>query len=226
MLLLRLKESRAGLLSGAAPFAGTETLEPDIEATQTNARGSRTPQNTQSIWEQSSHPVALVFHLLFRTGAIAIYLFGKLFTERNTFIFIICVLLLSFDFWTVKNVTGRLLVGLRWWNDIQPDGTNAWVFESRDPSRPVNPMDSRIFWISLYATLVIWLFLAFFTIFEPTWLIIVAIAITLNMANVVGYTQCDKDAKKKWATGFAARAATNPNMFGRLFSAGIGRFFG
>jgi len=29
----------------------------------------------------------------------------------------ICVLLLSsFDFWTVKNVTGRLLVGLRWWN--------------------------------------------------------------------------------------------------------------
>jgi hypothetical protein len=46
------------------------------------------------------------------------------------------------------------------------------------------------------------------------------------MANVVGYTQCDKDAKKKWATGFAARAATNQSMFGRLFSAGLGRFFG
>ncbi|GES89555.1 Golgi apparatus membrane protein tvp23 [Rhizophagus clarus] len=218
-------ESRANLLSGAAPFAGTETLEPDIEATQdTNARASQNTQ-TQSIWEQSSHPVALVFHLLFRTGAIAIYLFGKLFTDHDTFIFIICVLLLSFDFWTVKNVTGRLLVGLRWWNDIQPDGTNAWVFESRDPSKPVNPIDSRIFWISLYATLAIWLFLAFLTLFDPKWLIIVTVAITLNMANVIGYTQCDKDAKKKWATGFAARAA-NPNMFGRLFSAGLGRFFG
>ncbi len=28
------------------------------------------------------------------------------------------VLLLAFDFWTVKNVSGRLLVGLRWWNEV------------------------------------------------------------------------------------------------------------
>src|SRR5581483_2278907 len=81
-----------------------------------------------------SHPVALTFHLLFRTGALVIYLFGRLFTSNVPLIFIICVLLLSFDFWTVKNVTGRLLVGLRWWNDIQPDGTNVWIFESRDVS--------------------------------------------------------------------------------------------
>jgi hypothetical protein len=47
------------------------------------------------------------------------------------------------------------------------------------------------------------------------------------MANVVGYTQCDKDAKKKWAASFATRAATsNPSMVGKLFSAGLGRFFG
>lgn len=46
------------------------------------------------------------------------------------------------------------------------------------------------------------------------------------MANVVGYTQCDKDAKKKWATNLATRAATsNPGMVGKLFSAGLGRFF-
>jgi hypothetical protein len=81
-----------------------------------------------------SHPVALAFHLLFRTAALVTFLFGTLFTKNVTLIFIICVLLLSFDFWTVKNVTGRLLVGLRWWNDIQPDGTNVWVFESRDVS--------------------------------------------------------------------------------------------
>jgi hypothetical protein len=38
--------------------------------------------------------------------------------------------LLASDFWTVKNVTGRLLVGLRWWNNIKDDGENEWVFES------------------------------------------------------------------------------------------------
>ncbi len=48
--------------------------------------------------------------------------------------FICCILLLAFDFWTVKNVSGRLLVGLRWWNEVKEDGTNVWVFESK----PVN----------------------------------------------------------------------------------------
>ena len=41
------------------------------------------------------------------------------------------VLLLAADFWTVKNVTGRLLVGLRWWNKVNEDGSTEWVFESR-----------------------------------------------------------------------------------------------
>lgn len=30
----------------------------------------------------------------------------------------------------VKNVTGRLLVGLRWWNDGNSDSGEAWRFES------------------------------------------------------------------------------------------------
>jgi len=41
-------------------------------------------------------------------------------------------MLLAFDFWTVKNISGRLLVGLRWWNEINEDGTNSWLFESKD----------------------------------------------------------------------------------------------
>ncbi|CAG8439068.1 1097_t:CDS:2 [Acaulospora morrowiae] len=232
--------SSASLLSGAAPFAISGSLEPDVEAgRESNVRGniesntvpasavqSNNNQN-QSIWDQSSHPVALFFHLLFRTAAVIVYLFGSLITSNFPLIFIICVLLLSFDFWTVKNVSGRLLVGLRWWNDIQPDGSNVWMFESRDPSRPVNATDSRIFWSSLYITVVIWILFAFLSLFEPKWLLIVGVAITLNLANVIGYTQCDKDAKKKWATGLAARAATaNSGIAGRLFSAGLGKIFG
>lgn len=30
-----------------------------------------------------------------------------------------------------QNVTGRLMVGLRWWNHIDEDGKSHWVFESR-----------------------------------------------------------------------------------------------
>lgn len=31
----------------------------------------------------------------------------------------------------MKNVTGRLMVGLRWWNYVDDDGVSHWVFESR-----------------------------------------------------------------------------------------------
>lgn len=46
-------------------------------------------------------------------------------------LFLTIVLLLSIDFWVVKNVTGRLMVGLRWWNKVEEDGTSVWVFESK-----------------------------------------------------------------------------------------------
>ena len=46
-------------------------------------------------------------------------------------LFLTVVLLLAFDFWTVKNVTGRLMVGLRWWNKVDEDGTSSWQFESK-----------------------------------------------------------------------------------------------
>lgn len=77
-----------------------------------------------------SHPLAAFFFLFFRIGAILTYVLGSIFSDNFTLIFVLAILQLAFDFWTVKNVSGRLLVGLRWWNEIQPDGSNKWVFES------------------------------------------------------------------------------------------------
>jgi hypothetical protein len=36
--------------------------------------------------------------------------------------FVIITIFAAMDFWTVKNVTGRLLVGLRWWSEIDEQG--------------------------------------------------------------------------------------------------------
>ena len=60
---------------------------------------------------------------------------------NSVLLFVIIVLLLAFDFWTVKNVSGRLLCGLRWWNETGPDGESVWVFESADvfPSHAQTP---------------------------------------------------------------------------------------
>ncbi|XP_028122048.1 uncharacterized protein LOC114319241 [Camellia sinensis] len=47
-------------------------------------------------------------------------------------IFVVTVLLAALDFWVVKNVSGRILVGLRWWNEITDEGESVWKFECLD----------------------------------------------------------------------------------------------
>ncbi|XP_023561820.1 Golgi apparatus membrane protein TVP23 homolog B-like [Octodon degus] len=77
------------------------------------------------------HPVASFFHLFFRVSAIIVYLLCELLSSSFIACVVTIILLLSCDFWAVKNVTGRLMVGLRWWNHIDEDGKSHWVFESR-----------------------------------------------------------------------------------------------
>ena len=45
------------------------------------------------------------------------------------------MLLLAADFYYLKNIAGRRLVGLRWWNEVNTTtGDSHWVFESQDRS--------------------------------------------------------------------------------------------
>lgn len=147
----------------------------------------------------SSHPITACFHLLFKTVALLLYLFSGMFTSNYIFVAVLVILLLAFDFWTVKNVTGRLLVGLRWWSHVREDGSNEWVFESLENMNEVNPNDSRVFWFGLYAPVGAWggLLVIDLLKFNLQWLVVVAAALAMSMANVVGYTKCSSDAKKK-----------------------------
>lgn len=48
------------------------------------------------------HPIAYLFHLLFKCSAFALYFFGSLFGMNTTMMYVSTILLLAFDFWTVK----------------------------------------------------------------------------------------------------------------------------
>lgn len=82
-----------------------------------------------------SHPYVTFFHLFFRGMAVVTYILCGWFSDSFITSFVIVILLLSADFWTVKNITGRLLVGLRWWNYIDDNGQSHWVYESRKVNR-------------------------------------------------------------------------------------------
>ncbi|KAL7979353.1 hypothetical protein Chor_015377 [Crotalus horridus] len=130
-----------------------------------------------------------------KVSAIVTYLFCDWFSKSFIACFLIILLLLSFDFWSVKNVTGRLLVGLRWWNQIDEDGKSHWVFEAKKGSSAVLPpteVEARIFWLGLIICPVIWILFFFSTLFslKLKWLALVVTGICLQMANLYGYIHC------------------------------------
>ena len=54
---------------------------------------------------------------------------------NSVLVFILTMLLLAADFYYLKNIAGRRLVGLRWWNEVDTStGDSHWVFESQDRS--------------------------------------------------------------------------------------------
>src|SRR5262249_33582461 len=54
------------------------------------------------LFNRSSHPTAAMFHVLFKTSALLFYLFSGIFTDSFVIVFVVCVVLMAFDFWTVK----------------------------------------------------------------------------------------------------------------------------
>ncbi|XP_029784224.1 Golgi apparatus membrane protein TVP23 homolog B isoform X1 [Suricata suricatta] len=184
------------------------------------------------------HPVASFFHLFFRVSAIVVYLLCELFSSSFIACMVTIILLLSCDFWAVKdsvlpiflecgshsqitlppgsltffvpwtpftvevNVTGRLMVGLRWWNHIDEDGKSHWVFESRkasaQESKTVSEAESRIFWLGLIACPVLWVIFAFSALFSfrVKWLAVVIMGVALQGANLYGYIRCKVGSRK------------------------------
>ena len=102
------------------------------------------------------------------------------FIEDFLSIFVLLILLISLDFWTVKNVTGRLLVGLRWWNFIDDEGQSHWIFENKNAVKDNtkdesfkesnqlsdNTADATIFWTALIIAPILWFLLLLVTVFR------------------------------------------------------------
>ena len=152
------------------------------------------------------------------------YLFGVLFIRNFVLVFILTLILLSVDFYYLKNIAGRRLVGLRWWNEVNTTtGASHWVFESSP--RTQNPTDKRFFWLSLYIAPALWVGLAVLAVVRlqsVIWLVEVAIALVLVLTNTVAFSRCDKFGQASSLAGSAfggagfARSLAG-NMVGRFF---------
>lgn len=106
-------------------------------------------------WPVSSHSPSNLQHLSGTIGFRRSYFFiGYMLPDVITFI--IVVLFGALDFWVVKNVTGRLLVGLRWWTDFDQEGKETWKYESYDREYITNKVDVAFFWTSQISGTIVW----------------------------------------------------------------------
>lgn len=113
--------------------------------------------------------------------------------DNSILTFIIVILLTAFDFYLTKNITGRFLVGLRWWNDFKEDGTEIWIFESYDsPQKKPSGVDAAFFWTAHIGSLAAWGLFVFVDIvgFKIYWVLVSGTALVLNGVNFWGFYKC------------------------------------
>ena len=166
-----------------------------------------------------------MFHIGFKGASIFSFIFLNAFLGSEILTFIIMIVFAACDFWTVKNITGRLLVNLRWWSEIDEYGNERWIYESEESRKvalkaaeevadhdeieklkkqglktaEVGATDSYIFWSALYLTPVVWAF--FFIVelfsFKFFWMVATGVCFSLSFMNAQGFYYCRRDHKEK-----------------------------
>ncbi|KAK8805450.1 hypothetical protein WA158_002106 [Blastocystis sp. Blastoise] len=147
----------------------------------------------------SSHPVACIFHMVFKLAAIFIYLFCYFFTSSFVLSFVFIIICLACDFWTVKNVSGRLLVGLRWWNIMDENGHSGWHYEYTSTPDLINVSDSRIFWTCQVIAAICWILFFLMSLLKMNlnWLIVTVIGFLFTGTNLYLYYKAARASKTK-----------------------------
>lgn len=135
-------------------------------------------------------------------------------------VFIFVTILLCCDFWTVKNVTGRILVGLRWWTAVDLEGNEKWHFESYDTKIEVSSVDSAVFWWTQIGATGVWTFFLVWRILTILqlgffWAALSLLGFFFTGTNTYAYFKCNKDYNKKLKgamTNFSNRLVTSAVM--------------
>ena len=149
--------------------------------------------------KKSRNPLVALVTVTLKLLSILSFLFTSIFTSNEALVMTTVILFIAADFWYTKNISGRILVGLRWWNNYDKETQgNIWKFESKNEIKESN-VDRKTFWISLYGFAALWvvLFVWESIAFNFTWAFLCLISMVISGINVVGFFKCSKIQQKK-----------------------------
>ena len=158
----------------------------------------------------SSNPWVCIAHIFFKVGAAFMYLFSG-WIVNSVMIFILVSIFSVLDFWVVKNVSGRILVSLRWWTTLDEKGNDTWLFESFDYQVKHNPVDSSFFWYGQIANSIFWTLILTLKVLtlSPFWVILALISAGLSSMNLYAFYKCKKDYQNKLTAALGSSTIRN-----------------
>ena len=115
-----------------------------------------------------SQKLVVALHTVFKLLAFLVYMTASIISSSFIACFILVMMLLSADFWVVKNVSGRLLAGLRWWSVVDEEGELVWRYESwtQEQRDLAQQGEGTYFWATIISQQVLWTLLAVVSVFR------------------------------------------------------------
>ena len=164
-----------------------------------NNEEGKSKVNPTDFIKKSRNPQVALVTVSLKLLSLLFFLFFSIFISNDALIMITVIIFIAAAFWYTKNISGRILVGLRWWNNYDKETQgNIWKFESKNEIKESN-IDRKTFWISLYGFAACWLFLFVWEciMFNFTWAFLCLISLVISGINVVGFFKCSKIQQKK-----------------------------
>eukprot|EP00095_Tigriopus_kingsejongensis_P006432 maker-scaffold469_size162558-snap-gene-0.35 protein:Tk06432 transcript:maker-scaffold469_size162558-snap-gene-0.35-mRNA-1 annotation:"fam18-like protein cg5021" len=192
------------------------SFQPDEDPIQTysdqsQSFRSRPMSDIHVVHQRQGKPaqrILLLCHYLFKALALTLYVLCEIIGLGYITSFVFVVMLLSIDFWLVKNLSGRLLAGLRWWSVTDDRGKMHWRFEAWSPEERQIAYQSQVhlFWIGIMVQQGFWSVFMLSALFRLKlgWFVITFIGSSLNGANIYGYIRCRLNQRNQEA-GFVTR---------------------
>ena len=150
---------------------------------------------------QPTHPGVCFFHLFFKVFGVFSYMFLGLMVNSSLINFLLNFVCIVLDFWITKNVSGRYLAGLRWWNDDfdEESGEQIWEFESYDFDLVFSQVDTNVFWWGMFAMTAFWgiMFIIKCLGLNFLWGLLTFIGALLSGMNLWAYFKCARNHKEK-----------------------------
>lgn len=158
----------------------------------------QTSNSITNFYRNSSHPFICFFTFIFKIMAFIEFIIISFFTKQKGLVYLTVILMGAVDFWITKNISGRFLVGLRWWNEVKKNGKEVWIFESKNEKIDAT-VDKSIFWTSLYMNAGGWVILFLFKLItlSVTNAIISFTMLVFSGVNLYGFFKCSKDQQGK-----------------------------